>query len=129
MDPFWGFGSASFVCKALCQQQTTNLACSSSSLPWLSLLKPLLPRLEIWEVRRRNQRGGASGIREVSRPAGQGTLERLCVLFRRSTIPAAPTCLAFSTFRGCSASAEGQEEGFARILSVASKIGKSSYVI
>lgn len=92
-------------------------------------LKPVLSRLEIWVFRRRNQRGGVSGIREVSRPAGQGTLEQLRVVFQSSTIPAAPTHLAFGTFRGCSASAEGQEEGFARVVRVASKIGKSSYGI
>lgn len=89
-------------------------------------LMPVLTRLEIWEVRTRNQRGGASGIGEVSRPAAQGMLEWLGVLFRSGTIPAAPTCLAFSTFRGCLASAEGQEEEFAWVLKVASKIGKSS---
>ena len=88
-------------------------------------LKPVLTRLEIWEVRRTTQRGGASGIGEVSRPAGQGMLEWQHVLFQSSIIPAVPTCLAFGTFRGCSASAERQEEGFAWVLRVASKIGKS----
>lgn len=82
--------------------------------------------LEIWGVERRTQRGGASGIGEVSRPAGQGRLERLCALFQSRAIPAAPACSAFSAFRGCP---EGQEEGFARILRVASEIGKSSYGI
>lgn len=32
MDCFQGFGPASFIYKDLCQQHTTNLACSSSSL-------------------------------------------------------------------------------------------------
>lgn len=43
----------------------------------------------------------------------QGTFEQLHVLFQTSTIPAAPTCLAFGTLRECSASAEGQDQGSA----------------
>lgn len=33
-------------------------------------LKSVLTRLEFWEFRRRNERGVASGVGEVSRPAG-----------------------------------------------------------
>lgn len=80
----------------------------------------LKPGLTTGEVRRRRQRGGSSGIREVSRLTEQGILAQLCVLFQGNTIPPTPTLLAFGTFGGLSASAEGQEEAFACVLKLAS---------
>lgn len=79
----------------------------------------LKPGLTTGEVIRRNQRG-SSGTGEVSRPTVQGILAQIFVLFQGNTILPTPTLLAFGTFRGLSASAEGQEEAFACALKVAS---------
>lgn len=51
----------------------------------------LKPALTIGEVRKRNQRGGSSGIGEVSRPTEQGILAQISVLFQGNTVPPTPT--------------------------------------